>query len=127
MMDKAIATLPPTTPLHELNCSDQHVLLNSFTIRLPPMPLAALTSFLAILTQRTFLGMLRGAHRNRTTGPCQAGVSDNASSLTLLSRHAHTKYDSDGDTRTVEEVLAIAVPIPFGAIAVIGFFSVASW
>ncbi|KAH7942913.1 allatostatin-A receptor [Rhipicephalus sanguineus] len=122
MMDEAITTLPPAPPLHELNGSDPHVLLNPSATKLPANPLAALTSLLTILAQKTLLGILSAAPCNGTAGPCQAGVGDNASSATLLNHREHAEYDSDGDTRTVEEVLAIAVPILFGAIAVIGFF-----
>ncbi|KAL1471048.1 hypothetical protein MTO96_040145 [Rhipicephalus appendiculatus] len=122
-MDETITTLPPATPLDVLNGSDHHVLLNPSSTKLPPAnPLAALTSFLTLLAQKTLLGIISATPCNGTIEPCQAGVSDNASSATLLNHHEHSDYDSDGDTRTVEEVLAIAVPILFGAIAVIGFF-----
>lgn len=87
-----------------------------------PHPALTLTTILTLLTQNVVPGLASTAVCNRTGETCQGAGGTNASTASSSDQQDRMEYDDYGETRMVEEVLAIAVPILFGAIAVIGFF-----
>ncbi|XP_054924118.2 allatostatin-A receptor-like [Dermacentor andersoni] len=86
-----------------------------------PDPSVALTTSAAVLMQKTLTAIRSASACNTSNGLCMEHEANNVSKSSFLEQDRND-YDDYSEIKVVEEVLAIAVPILFGVIAVIGFF-----
>ncbi|KAL1481622.1 hypothetical protein MTO96_034339 [Rhipicephalus appendiculatus] len=118
-MTPTAASILSTAAAHSASRSTSEYLANISGMPTPD-PSIALTTTLAVLMQKSVTAF-RSAPACNGSELCVETEAANISRTSSLEQDRN-EYDDYGEIRVVEEVLAIAVPILFGVIAVIGFF-----
>ncbi|KAH6943175.1 hypothetical protein HPB50_017123 [Hyalomma asiaticum] len=118
-MTSTAASLLSTGAAHSVGRTASQHLTNMSAVTTPD-PSLTLTTTMSLLVQNT-LSALRSSSACNSSELCIEREAANISRSSSLEQDRN-EYDDYGEIKVVEEVLAIAVPILFGVIAVIGFF-----